>query len=490
MSEKSEDSQANYTEDKNESEELDNFDDLLGVSVVPSINNSIQRESMKSSVVDLLISKNLDPKNKNLKNLYQNIGCKVSKLRELNDVYIQKISNQKRTLFVYEERLSEKMDFLEKLREAKLRKDKDFYNKHYKDLLAKNQIDLKIHYNHILHDAERKKIYEENEKEISNLRNKYNSLSNESKEVKENINLFRIENKKLQINLKKIIEEKEEKTKKMDELSQEIDFYLMEKEKVNSQILKLNSKIEDLRENHENKIFEIKHMIENTKKIKQLQENIALEKFSQSKNFKKKTLQDNFNNKIELNKKNNNKIDEEQIKLDKLNEDLNKNKSLVTYYNFSKFIYFKKQQKLGIQISQVKRETGCQNLDKLSENLAVSTKTNYLFKTDLKNLQDEKDNIEYKIEEVKSKLSNARCLLNDTSSKKFEYIEKLKIDIAKEEKIIEMLNRKYYNLNRVIDIMSIVFKKIYGQISYNDSNNEIYGMVKIYLIYLYCFLCF
>ena len=30
----------------------------------------------------------------------------------------------------------------------------------------------------------------------------------------------------------------------------------------------------------------------------------------------------------------------------------------------------------------MKRETGCQNLDKLSENLAVSTKTNDLFKVD------------------------------------------------------------------------------------------------------------
>lgn len=475
------------SEDNHFSEELDNFDDLLGISEEASIYNSIHRESMKSSVVDLLISKNLDPKNKNLKNLYQNIGSKVSKLRELNDLYIQKISNQKKSLFVYEERLAEKMDYLEKLRQAKLRNDKEYFNKEYKELLAKNKIDLKIHYNHILYDAERKKIYEENEKEISNLRNKCNNLLDESKNIKESINLFRIENNKLQLNLKKIVDEKSEKTKKMEALSKEVNIYLKEKDLVNRQILELNLKIEDLKDNHQSKIFEIKHMIENTKKIKQLQENIALEKFSQSKNFNKKNLEVKNEEKADTNKKHNNKIDEEQIKLDKLNDDLSKNKSLVAYYNFSKFIYFKKQQKLSKKISNVKRETGCQNLDKLSENLAVSTKTNDLFKVDLKNLQEEKDQIEKKIEELKNKLSNSRCLLNDTSSKKFEYIEKLKVDIGKEEKLIEMLNKKYYNLNRIIDILSTVFKKIYGEVSYNDSNKEIYGMVNFFFFFLYYF---
>lgn len=468
-------------ENQNLSDDLDNFDDLLGDSVQLSNNNSMHRESMKSSVVDLLISKNSDPKNKNLKNLYQNIGSRVSKLRELNDSLIGKLKNQKQDLFVYEERLQEKLKYLESLREAKLNNKKEVFNEKYKELISKNAIDLKIHYNHILYDGELKKIYEENEKEVSNLRNKLNGLVSNSKDIKDKINMYRIENNKLEVNLSEIIIKKEARAKAMDEMAKEANMYLMEKDFVNKEIIELNEKIDEQKENHSNKVFEIKQMIDNTKKIKQFQENFAIEKFSNTNpnNLNKRNNgNSNSSPKSDNSLNTTNKISEEQLKLDGLNLDLKKRKAIHAYLNFSKFVYWKKQQKLQLMVQEVRAKTGCENMDKLSEYLAMSTKTNKLFEKDLEKLNEDKIAIEKSISEIRVKLANSKCLLDDTSSKKFEYMEKLRHDIEKENIIKDMMNRKLYNLNRVVDLLAIGLKKICSNIDYFDGNLGSYGVVK------------
>lgn len=473
---------ANNEENENDSNELDNFDDLLGDSGNISNNNSIHRESMKSSVVDLLISKNSDPKNKNLKNLYQNIGSRVSKLRELNDSLIDKLKNQKQDLFVYEERLQDKLKYLETLREAKLKNQKHVFNEKYKELISKNAIDLKIHYNHILYDAELKKIYEDNEKEVSNLRNKLNGLVGNSNDVKDKINLCRVENNKLEVNLAEIIKKKQARAKTIDEMAKEANLYLMEKDLVNKEIIALNEKIDEQKENHLSKVFEIKQMIDNTRKIKQFQENFAVEKFSNTNaNYLNKRNNNSVLNnspKSDNSQNTTNKISEEQLKLDSLNLDLKKRKAINAYLNFSKFIYWKKQRKLLFIIEEVKAQTGCENLDKLSEYLAMSTKTNKLFEKDLEKLNEDKQAVEKSISEVRVKLANSKCLLDDTSSKKFEYMEKLRNDIDKENRIKDMMNRKLYNMNRVVDLLAIGLKKICGNIDYFDGNLGSYGLVR------------
>ena len=473
-------------EDENYFDELDNFDDLLGDSGQLSNNNSIHRESMKSSVVDLLISKNSDPKNKNLKNLYQNIGSRVSKLREINDALNGKLKNQKQNLFVNEERLQEKLSYLETLRQAKLENKKEVFNEKYKELISKNAIDLKIHYNHILYDAELKKIYEENEKEVSNLRNKLNGLVSNSKENKDKINLYRIENNKLESNLGEIIKKKESRAKAMDEMAKEANIFLMEKDIVNKEIIELNEKIDEQKELHLNKVFEIKQMIDNTKKIKQFQENFAVEKFSNTNpNYlNKRNNNINLYNSPESDNSHNttNKLCEEQLKLDSLNLDLKKRKAIHAYLNFSKFIYWKKQQKLQLMVQEVKVQTGCENMDKLSEYLTMSTRTNKLFEKDLEKLNEDKLAIEKNISEIRVKLWNSKCLLDDTSSKKFEYMEKLSNYIEKENRIKDMMNRKLFNMNRVVDLIAIGLKNICRNIDYFDGNIASYGLVSYVFI--------
>ena len=473
-------------DNNNNSEELDNFDDLLDDDY-PGFNRSYQRESMKSSVVDLLIHKNSNPKNKNLKNLYQNIGSRVSKYREINDTFNTKLSEQKQTLFVYEERLQERLKFLEELREAKAKKQTKFFNEKYKESLSKNTIELKIHTNHIKFDSEIIKIHEESEKEISNLKNKLNSLVDNSNEIKSNIDEYRKENNKLEITLADIIERKETRAKEMEIISNQANAYLNNKDEVNKNIGEINLKIEEQKENHEANIFEINQMIDNTKKIKQFQENFAVEKFSKNSNKKNisyydpnsKSNNNDLNNTAKSQDSSHNIINEEQNRLDYLNTELKKKKVFNAYLNFSKLIYLKKQKNMPNLIDEVREKTGSENLDKLSEYLAMSTKTNKLFECDLKKLNEDKILIEKDIEEIKVKLENSKCLLDDTSSKKFVYIEKLKNMIATEEKINITLNKKLYNMNRVVDVIAIGLKNVCSKIDYFDGNLGSYGEVNI-----------
>ena len=58
-------------------------------------------------------------------------------------------------------------------------------------------------------------------------------------------------------------------------------------------------------------------------------------------------------------------------------------------------------------IEKVKKETGIDNLDKLSSDLQLSTKTNSLFESDLVNLEKQKKELEDKIEIKKKEIKNA-----------------------------------------------------------------------------------
>ena len=115
------------------------------------------------------------------------------------------------------------------------------------------------------------------------------------------------------------------------------------------------------------------------------------------------------------------------IKFKEINKQLKKKKRTPAYLNFSRIILLKKQKELNEIIEKIKSQTGIENLDKLSEYLDLSTKTNKLFETDIKNLNEQKIQIEEKIDNIKKEIQESQSILMDTSTKKFQHIQKLKV---------------------------------------------------------------
>lgn len=161
---------------------------------------------------------------------------------------------------------------------------------------------------------------------------------------------------------------------------------------------------------------------------------------------------------------------EEQNKLKELEVELMKTKRKTVFLNFSKLILLKKQIELNEIIERVKKETGIDNLDKLSSDLQLSTKTNTLFESDLKELKKQKEQLEENIEKKKKEIQDAYCVLNDTSTKKKEYLQKLQDDLEKEENKKENLNKRLFTLNRMIDLMSKGFKNICEKLNFFDKS--------------------
>ena len=153
---------------------------------------------------------------------------------------------------------------------------------------------------------------------------------------------------------------------------------------------------------------ELTKMIDNTKKIKEFHETLAYEKFANTNSSKS-------NNKE---KKPASKMQEEQNRLKKLEDELIRTKKRTVHLNFSKLILLKKQAELNEVIEKVKKETGIDNLDKLSSDLQLSTKTNSLFESDLESLHKQKEELEKNIEAKKLEIQEAYTILNDTSKKK------------------------------------------------------------------------
>lgn len=408
-----------------------------------------------STLVDL-VCKN-DSQENHLKNLYQNIGTRVSKLREINENYKQKIQGQKQEIFIFDERIEEKQKILAQIREAKKINNKEYINQKYLELFKKDNLKLEkksLNQFLLIKDPLIRKVYNENEKEVAHLQDNLNGLIKKTDDISSQINKLRLDNHKLQENLDNILKLKEERSKEMDKISDEANKYLQEKDTVNKNLIDLNQKIDEQKQQYELEMQNINKMIDNTKKIKQFHQNMAVEKFS-----KPNTKKNFFGSESNAHGGTGNKITEEKNKLEELTKELAKKKRITVYLNFSRFILFKKQQELQKIVEEVKQQTGIESLDSLSKYLEMSTKTNKLFESDIKNLNEQKDVLEKKIVSVQQELQNSQCFLNDTSTKKFEYLEKIRNEIKAEELVKNEMNRKLFTMNRVIDVLAVGFKK-------------------------------
>lgn len=419
----------------------------------------------KENRIEKLVNQSGEPNN--LKNLYENIGTRVSKLREINDGYEKKIQEQENEIKLLDERIQKKRYILEhdmrgqgeKKENIKLH-DAKWVNDLYQELLEKNEITMQINQNHIQNDPALKKAYQQKESELSQLKNHLNNLIKKTEHIKNEINVLRIENNKHKNNLDLILEKKERQNKEMNKISEEANRYLLKKGTINEELIKLNKKIDADKIEHESKMQELNKMIDNTKKIKEFHETLAFEKFSNS-SFRKS----NYSN-----KKPTSKMAEEQNKLKDLENELMRTKRRTVHLNFSKLILLKKQIELNDIIEKVKKETGIDNLDKLSSDLQLSTKTNSLFESDLNTLHQQKKELEKNIELKKKEIQDAYCVLNDTSTKKNEYMEKLEKDLKTEEENKAKLNKRLFALNRMIDLMSKGFKNICEKLNFFDKN--------------------
>lgn len=293
--------------------------------------------------IEELVCKNDNQKN-HLKNLYQNIGTRVSKLREINENYKQKIQGQKQEMFIFDERIEEKQKILAQIREAKKSNNKEFINQKYLELFKKDSLKLeKSKINHILlvKDPLVKKIYSENEKELSHLQDNLNGLIKKTDDITNQINKLRMENHKLQTNLKDVLVLKEERSKEMDRISEEANKYLQEKDTVNQNLIELNQKIDEQKQQYEFEMQNINKMIDNTKKIKQFHQNMAVEKFSRPNTKKNFFANDNQNTNTGGN---GNKITEEKNKLEELTKELAQKKRLL-FILITRDLYYSKSSK-------------------------------------------------------------------------------------------------------------------------------------------------
>ena len=267
----------------------------------------------KENRIEKLVNKNAG--DNRLKNLYENVGTRVSKLREINDNYEIKIKEQENEIKKLDEQIKEKRYILEhdmrgqggKKDEIKLH-DSKWVNDLYKKLLEDGEIKMQINQNHIQNDPALKKAYQQKESELSQLKNHLNNLIKKTEHIKNEINILRIENNKHQKNLDLILEKKEKQNKEMNKISEEANRYLLKKGTINEELIKLNKKIDQEKLEHESKMQELTKMIDNTKKIKEFHETLAFEKFSNNNAYRQA-------NNVSPGKKPTSKMAEEQQKL-------------------------------------------------------------------------------------------------------------------------------------------------------------------------------
>ena len=119
----------------------------------------------KENRIEKLVNKNTG--DNRLKNLYENVGTRVSKLREINENYEQKIKEQENEIKKLDEQIKEKRYILEhdmrgqggKRDDIKLHNSK-WVNDLYKKLLEDGEIKMQINQNHIQNDIPIKKSFE------------------------------------------------------------------------------------------------------------------------------------------------------------------------------------------------------------------------------------------------------------------------------------------------------------------------------------------
>jgi len=451
-------------------------------------NSSFDDDMQKENLIEKLVNKNAE--SSNLKNLYENIGTRVSKLREINDEKEKKIQEQENEIKLLDERIKKKKDLLDKdmrgqgkSKENIKLHDAQWVNDLYNELLEKNEISMQINQNHIQNDPLLKKTYQQKENELSQLKTHLNNLIKKTNHIKNEIDVLRKENNKHKNNLDLILEKKDKQNKEMNKISEEANKYLAKKGTINEELIKLNKKIDAEKIEHESKMQELNKMIDNTKKIKEFHETLAYEKFSNNSKKKdniKNFINSNINNNNNNNDNNNNnnipnekpasKMEEEKQKLKELENELLRTKKRTVHLNISKLILLKKQSQLNEIIEKVKQETGIDNLDKLSSDLQLSTKTNSLFESDLNTLHKQKEELENNIQIKKKEIQDAYSILNDTTTKKEAYKTKLEQELKNEEEKKLLLNKRLYALNRMIDLMSKGFKNICEKLNFFDKN--------------------
>lgn len=439
-----------------------------------SLPNSPRNKQNSVDLLENLVSSQTKPQN--LKNLYQNIGTRVSKLREVNENYLNKIKNQEAELNSIREQIEIKRSILdEEIRgkgkgKANIKlHDSAWVNQAYEEMLLNKEIDRKININHMKHDPILKKIYQEKESDLSILQNQLNGLNKKLAQIKFEINTLRLDNHKHQNNLSQLSEKKEKQNRKMNQISEDANRFLKEKGGINQELQQLSDKIESNKKEHENKIENLTKMIENTKKIKEFHENLAIEKFS-SNTYRKTNY---FNNSA----KSGSKLSEYKSKLKEVKEDLETRKRITVHYNFTKLILLKKQNELNEIIDTIKSDTGIDNLNKLSSDLQLSTKINKLFENDLETLEEEKKKIETDIEVLEKEVEQADCILNDTTTIKSEQNKKMTEEVQKENEIKINSEKKLLALNKMIDLISKGLTDTCGKLSFFKNTLKFEGHV-------------
>jgi hypothetical protein len=446
---------------------IDDMSEYSDNIYVKAKENVVEKKLLKSEV-------------NNKKKLYQNIGTRVSILREINESYQSKIKSQEEEIKLLDDKIQTRLNVLEKeMRDEKKLMDPEWVKKKYEEMLLRGTISSKVNRNHYLNDPELKKIDQQKQSEIAALQDKLNELKKKTEVVKEEINILRVENHKFKSNLDHLIEKKEKQTKEMDKISEEANKFLNEKDEIAQKLVDLNKKIDDEKSSYETKMLELNKMIDNTRKIKEFHETLAFEKFSKS-TLRKTAFNLNTSSSNNENKPTN-KIAEEENRLAEMNKELKRKKSQTVYLNLFRFIIFKKQQELNRMIEKIQKETGVEDLENLSTYLDISSTTNKLFETDLKILNEQKISLQKEIENIKIQIEKAECVLNDTTSKKIEHLKKLDSEYKQEEDMKEKLIRKIFMLNRVINLLAIGFKEACLKINFFDKNLKLEAEVdKIY----------
>ena len=124
-------------------------------------------------------------------------------------------------------------------------------------------------------------------------------------------------------------------------------------------------------------------------------------------------------------------------------------------------------------IEKVKKETGQDTLEKLSEYLELSNKTNELFETDIKQLYEKKTTLEKQIVDIKEEITEIENQVNDNSTKLIQQIEKYQEDVSQAKADEEKYNKKIFVLNKVINLLSMGFEKLYQKLNfYNETIDD------------------
>ena len=179
-------SQSNISVEKSSSsDETDSIENM-------NDEDSFEEDNQKENRIEQLVNKS-SGKN-NLKNLYENIGTRVSKLREINDGYEKKIHQQEEEIKLLDERIQKKKDLLEKEMRGQGKKkndiklhDPEWVNNLYNELLKNKEITMQINQNHIQNDPTLKKAYQQKESELSQLKNHLNNLIKKTEHIKNEI---------------------------------------------------------------------------------------------------------------------------------------------------------------------------------------------------------------------------------------------------------------------------------------------------------------